>query len=111
VSCQEKAEQNHNIKIGKRSFEKVAKFQTYRKVTNTNCTHINLEQNKFDKFLLQFSPEAFVFPFNNNKHKNWTIEIYNFARFLWVRKLISVINAIIYVKNPREQDAEGNTWV
>jgi hypothetical protein len=60
LSHHQNAGQNHDMKIGNRSFENVEQFRYF----GTTMTNQNLIQEKIKRRLnlLLFSPESFVFP-------------------------------------------------
>ncbi|PNF27173.1 hypothetical protein B7P43_G07841 [Cryptotermes secundus] len=73
LSRHQNAGQNHDIKVGNRSFENVAQFRYLgTMITDRNLIHEEIKRRPF-------RPEPFVFSSGVQKHKNYNIQNYNFA--------------------------------
>jgi hypothetical protein len=65
MSCDENAGHYHNIKMGNKSFERMAKFKHLGTILNkSNCINEEIQSRiKKTECILSVDPETFVFPF------------------------------------------------
>jgi hypothetical protein len=90
MSCQQNAGQNYNIKIGKRSFEKVWNFIRKRHKHKLHADKLRAEKVRRMPAIVQ--SRSFRLPVSLKKHKCWTVAFLNFACFVRVWNLVPLIN-------------------
>lgn len=70
MSCEQNARQNHNVKIGIKSFECIAKLRCLETTIAKLYSWGSEVETEIRECLLPFGPKSFVFQFGIEKYKD-----------------------------------------